>query len=144
MDHYQGTAETSRRAAEADAQLMRLHYKSEASFPFEKYITRLHECFEALEDNKQGLLYAQKVKKMLENVTTSNMEVISLKTVIRERYPNDFAQASTHMAGQIALIFSAAQRDSQQTSDRGCRFSRSWGWSWWSRTRPPHHNVEWR
>jgi hypothetical protein len=54
MEHYQGTAETSRRAAEADAQLLRLHYKSEASFPFERYITRLHECFEALEDNKQG------------------------------------------------------------------------------------------
>ena len=90
---------------------MRLHYKSEATFPFERYITRLHECFEALEDNKQGLLDAQKVKKMLENVTSNNMEVISLKTVIRERYPNDFAQASTHMEGQIALIFPAAQSE---------------------------------
>jgi hypothetical protein len=39
MDHYQGTAETGHRAAEADAQLLRLHYKSEALFPFEKYIT---------------------------------------------------------------------------------------------------------
>ena len=110
-EHYLGTAETGRRAAEAEAQLMRLHYKSEASFPFEKYVTRLYECFEALEDNKQGLIDAQKVKKMLENVSSTNMEVISLKTVIRERYPNDFAQASTHMAGQIALIFPAAQSE---------------------------------
>ena len=110
-EHYLGTAETGRRAAEAEAQLLRLHYKNEASFPFEKYITRLHECFEALEDNQQGLIDAQKVKKMLENVSSTNMEIISLKTVIRERYPNDFAQASTHMAGQIALIAPAAHSE---------------------------------
>jgi hypothetical protein len=108
-DHYLGTAETSRRAAEAEAQLARLHYKNEASFPFEKYITRLYECFEALEDNQQGYLDAQKVKKMLENITSSSTEVVALKTIIRDRYPNDFAKASTHMAGQIALIFPAAQ-----------------------------------
>jgi hypothetical protein len=31
------------------------------------------------------------------------------KTIIRDRYPNDFAKASTHMAGRITLIFPAAQ-----------------------------------
>jgi hypothetical protein len=108
-EHYLGTAETSHRAAEAEAQLARLHYKNEASFPFEKYITRLYECFETLEDNQQGYLDAQTVKKMLENITSSSTEVVALKTIIRDRYPNDFAQASTHMAGQIALIFPAAQ-----------------------------------
>jgi hypothetical protein len=48
-EHYLGTAETGRRAAEAEAQIQRLHYKNEASFTFEKYTTRLYECFEALE-----------------------------------------------------------------------------------------------
>ena len=37
--------------------------------------------------------------------------MIALKTVIRNNYPNDFAQASTHMAAQIALIFPAAQSE---------------------------------
>jgi hypothetical protein len=71
--YYLGTAEAGRRAAEAEAQLARLHYKNEALFPFEKYIMRLCDCFEALEDNEQGHRDAQKVKRMLENVTSSNV-----------------------------------------------------------------------
>ena len=62
-----------------------------------------------MEDNQQGYIDAQKVEKMLENITSSSTEVVALKTISRDRYPNDFAQASTHMAGQIALIFPAAQ-----------------------------------
>jgi hypothetical protein len=38
--HYRGTAETVRRAAEAESMLERLHYKSEASFSFERYVTK--------------------------------------------------------------------------------------------------------
>ena len=110
-NHYLGTAGAGRRAAEAEAQLARLHYKNEVSFPFEKYITRLYECFGALDENEQGYCDAQKVKVMLENVTSSTVEVIALKTLIRNNYPNDFAHASTHMAAQIALIFPAAQGD---------------------------------
>jgi hypothetical protein len=98
--HYLGTAETGR-AAEAEAQLLRLHYKNEASFPLEKYITRLHECFEALEDNQQGLIDAQKVKKMLKNVSSTNMEIISLKTVIRERYPNNLLKQVRIWQGKL-------------------------------------------
>jgi hypothetical protein len=57
-----GTAEAGRRAAEAEAQLARLHYKNNALFPLEKYITQLYECFEALDDNEQGYRDAQKLK----------------------------------------------------------------------------------
>ena len=64
---------------------------------------------------------------MLENVTSSNVEVIALKTVIRNNYPNDFAQASTHMAAQIALIFPAAQSDIRNKRRIGAMYSRGGG-----------------
>ena len=95
--------------SDPEVQLAQLHFKNEASFPFEKYITRLYECFEALEDNEQGYRDAQKDNKMLENVTLSTVVVIALKTLIGNSYPNDFAQASTHMAAQIALFLLATQ-----------------------------------
>jgi hypothetical protein len=109
------------------AQLARLHYKNKALFPFEKYFTRLYDCFEALEDNEQGYRNAQKVKQMLENVTSSDVEVIALKTVIRKNYSNDFAMATTHMAAQIALIFPAAQSDICNKRPIGAMDSRGGG-----------------
>jgi hypothetical protein len=106
--HYRGTAETARRAAEAEAMLERLHYKSEASFSFEKYVTKMNECFELLKDNDQDLAEAQKVKKLLNGVKTNHPEVNALKTVVRATHPTDFNAATTLMAGQIAVLFPAA------------------------------------
>jgi hypothetical protein len=106
--HYRGTAETARRAAEAEAMLERLHYKSEASFSFEKYVTKMNECFELLKDNDQDLAEVQKVKKLLNGVKTNHPEVNALKTVVRATHPTDFNTATTLMAGQIAVLFPAA------------------------------------
>jgi hypothetical protein len=109
--HYRGDAETALRAAEAEATLQKLHYRNEAVFSFEKYITRMCECFELLEDNDQGLSDAQKVKKMLAGIVSTNQEIISLKTVVRTNHPNDFDSASTLMATQIALLFPSAENE---------------------------------
>jgi hypothetical protein len=108
MTHYRGTAEMARRAAEAEAMLERLHYKSEASFSFEKYVTKMNECFELLKDNDQDLAEAQKVKKLLNGVKTNHPEVNALKTMVHTAHPTDFNAATTLMAGQIAVIFPAA------------------------------------
>jgi hypothetical protein len=109
--HYRGDAETALRAAEAEASLNRLHYRSEAVFPFERYITRMSECFELMEDNQQGFSEPQKVKKMLDGVVSTNAEVVAIKAVVRSTHPNDFNRASTLMSGQIALLFPAATSD---------------------------------
>jgi hypothetical protein len=109
--HYRGDAETALRAAEAEASLHRLHYRSEAVFPFERYITRMSECFELMEDNQQGFSEPQKVKKMLDGVVSTNAEVVAIKAVVRSTHPNDFNRASNLMAGQIALLFPAATSD---------------------------------
>jgi hypothetical protein len=64
-----------------------------------------------LEDNDQGLSDAQKVKKMLAGIVSTNQEIISLKTVVRTNHPNDFDSASTLMATQIALLFPSAENE---------------------------------
>jgi hypothetical protein len=61
--HYHCDAKMALCAAEAKVTLQKLHYRKEAVFFFEKYITRMCECFELLEDNDQGLSDAQRVKK---------------------------------------------------------------------------------
>jgi hypothetical protein len=109
--HYRGDAETALRAAEAEATLNRLHYRNETSFSFERYITRMSECFELMEDNHQGYSEAQKVKKMLDGVVSTNAEVVAIKAVVRSTHPTDFNSASTLMAGQIALLYPAASTD---------------------------------
>jgi hypothetical protein len=109
--HYRGDAETALRAAEAEASLYRLHYRSEAVFPFERYITRMSECFELMEDNQQGFSEPQKVKKMLDGIVSTNAEVVAIKAVVHSTHPNDFNRASNLMAGQIALLFPAATSD---------------------------------
>jgi hypothetical protein len=116
--HYSGTAETARRAAEAEAMLERLHYKSEASFTFERYVTKMNECFELMKDNDQDLAEAQKVKKLLNGVKSNHTEVNALKTVVRTNHPTDFNAATTLMAGQIAVLFPAASISYEQRPKR--------------------------
>jgi hypothetical protein len=106
--HYRGDAETAFCASEAEAALNRLHYRNEASFPFERYITRMSECFELMDDNHQGFSEPQKVKKMLDGVISTNAEVVAIKAVVRTAHPTDFNAASTLMAGQIALLYPAS------------------------------------
>jgi hypothetical protein len=116
--HYRGTAETARRAAEAESMLERLHYKSEASFSFERYVTKMNECFELMEDNDQALSEAQKVKKLLNGIKSTHPEINALKTVVRSTHPTDFNAATTLMAGQIAVIFPAASFSYDQRPKR--------------------------
>jgi hypothetical protein len=106
--HYLGTEHTARCVAEAEACLCVLHYKSEAVFKFEDYITGLCECFEMLDDNNQGLHEAQKVNKLLAGVQSNNSEITSLKPLIWKEFPNDFDGAATEeMVAQIAQIYPA-------------------------------------
>jgi hypothetical protein len=115
--HFRGDAEVALRAAVAEAKLTKLHYRgNELVFLFETYITRMSECFELMEDNHQGLSEPQKVKKMLEGIITTNGEILAIKAVIHTKHPNDFNQASTLMASQIALLFPGA--DPEQRNKR--------------------------
>jgi hypothetical protein len=62
-EHYIGEAHNMRRAASATANLETLFWKNEASFSFEKFLTRMSEAFKELEDAGQPLYKAQKVQQ---------------------------------------------------------------------------------
>ena len=57
--HYAGEAHNMRRATLANAKLENLFWKSEASFLFEKFLTRMNEAFKELEDAGQPLYPSQ-------------------------------------------------------------------------------------
>ncbi|KAI2501857.1 Reverse transcriptase (RNA-dependent DNA polymerase) [Fragilaria crotonensis] len=59
-EHYIGEAHDMRRAASANAKLEALFWKSEAAFPFEKYLTRMNEAFKELEDAGQPMYEQQR------------------------------------------------------------------------------------
>ena len=43
--HYDGAAESGRRLTVAKADLLKLFYRNESTFSFEKYVTKLLEIF---------------------------------------------------------------------------------------------------
>eukprot|EP00978_Attheya_sp_CCMP212_P003023 scaffold6192_cov68-Attheya_sp.AAC.2 len=54
--HYDGPGETQKRIMQARASISELYYKSEASFSFEKFATKLHEAHAVMEDNDEPVL----------------------------------------------------------------------------------------
>jgi hypothetical protein len=104
VDHYRGTPEVARRAAEAEAALEKLHYINENAVSFEEYVSRMTEQFELLEDNDQGLSETQKVKQFLKGILSTHPDVRGIISQIRSQFSTNFYEASKHFAGQLSLI----------------------------------------
>ena len=105
LRHYNGPTEVRRRATEAEAKLRTLFYKTEATFPFEKYITKLKEYFRDLEDAKQGRTQWQMCDRTLEGIQSTDPRIISLVVTMRDKHPDNFSSLCSDMAAQIARIF---------------------------------------
>ena len=104
-EHYNGPTELRRRANEAEAKLVNLHYRNESAFSFERYITKLKEYYHDLEEAGQGYTDWQKVKRLTKGVQSSDARVSALLVLVKSLYPNDFDAACSHMATQIADIY---------------------------------------
>jgi hypothetical protein len=85
-EHYVGEAHDQRRAAAALAKLQTLFWKSEASFHFEKYLTRLNEAFMEMEEVEQPLYPAQKVNWLLMGIKNDDIQVQTTCGIIRDCY----------------------------------------------------------
>ena len=83
-EHYVGEAHDMRRAASATAKLETLFWKNEASFSFEKFLTRMSEAFKELEDAGQPLYEAQKVQQLLKSIKKDNVQVQTTLGIIRD------------------------------------------------------------
>ena len=93
-EHYIGEAHDMRRAASANAKLETLFWKSEASFSFEKFLTRMNEAFRELQDAGQPLYEAQKVQQLLKSIKNDDVQVQTTMGIIRDRYLNNFDAAN--------------------------------------------------
>ena len=108
-EHYVGEAHDMRRAATANAKLENLFWKSEASFPFEKFLTRMNEAFMELEEAGQPLYPAQKVNWLLKGVKNDDIQVQTTMGIIRNRYLTDFDNACLSLSRTVSARFASIE-----------------------------------
>ena len=108
-EHYVGEAHDMRRAASANAKLEALFWKSEASFPFEKYLTRMNEAFKELADAGQLIYVQQKVQTLLCSIKCDNNQVQTTMGIIRDRYLNDFDGACLTLSRTVSSRFASIE-----------------------------------
>jgi len=108
-EHYLGEAHDMRRTASANAKLGALFWKSEASFLFEKYLTRMNEAFKELDDAGQPMYVQQKVPLLLLSIKCDNIQVQTAMGIIRDRYLNDFDGACLTLSRTVSSRFASIE-----------------------------------
>ncbi len=76
-DHYDGPGEVEKRISYAKRELKTAHYRSEKTFTFEKYATKLLEAFQILEENRIPKVEREKVDLLLEKMSVDDTKIIA-------------------------------------------------------------------
>jgi hypothetical protein len=113
-EHYNGEAHDMRRAAAANAKLETLFWKSEASFSFEKYLTRLNEAFKELEDAGQALWETQKVNHLLKGIQNDDIQVQTTIGIVRNSFLSDFDAACLTLSRTVSSRFASVESNRQK------------------------------
>jgi hypothetical protein len=108
-EHYIGEAHDMRRAASANAKLEALFWKSEAAFPFEKYLTRMNEAFKELEDAGQPMYEQQKVQFLLRSIRCDDIQVQTTMGIVRDKYLADFDAACITLSRTVSSRFALSE-----------------------------------
>jgi len=109
IEHYNGTAELSKRVERAKEELRQLFYKNEASFSFDSYVTKLKRIFSTLnKDDDEQLSEKQMVDALREGIKSNDGNIIAAKVTMFQQYRYDFDKAQSFMSGLISTIHSAA------------------------------------
>ncbi len=107
--HYIGEAHNMRRAASANAKLEALFWKSEAAFPFEKYLTRMNEAFKELEDAGQPMCEQQKVHFLLCSMRCDDVQVQTTIGIVHDKYLSNFDAACTTLSRTVSSQFALSE-----------------------------------
>jgi hypothetical protein len=110
--HYDGPAEVDRRIALARQQIKELFYRSEQSFPFESYITKLNGAFQVLADCGEAYSENYKVDQLIEGLSQcDNVSVKAAATTLRmsPTLRSNFIDAANKMSEVITMAFPAVQ-----------------------------------
>jgi hypothetical protein len=114
QEHYVGEAHEMRRAAAANAKLETLFWKSEASFLFEKYLTRLNEAFKELEDAGQALWETQKVIHLLKGIQNDDIQVQTTIGIVQNSFLSDFDAACLTLSRTVPSRFASIESNRQK------------------------------
>jgi hypothetical protein len=110
--HYDGPGETQKRIVQARANIADLFYKSEASFTFERFATKLREAYAIMEDNEEPIGQKTQVRDMCDKITCEHTAVITAVTNVRtgrdnvgDLYRESFTSAVNHISEVISQAF---------------------------------------
>jgi hypothetical protein len=109
-DHYDGPGEVEKRISYAKRELETAHYRSEKVFTFEKYVTKLSEAFQILEENGIPKVEREKADTLLEKMSVDNTEVSAAIANIRMNPDkrNNFLLAANELSEYISVVMSLA------------------------------------
>ena len=112
-DHYDGPGEVEKRISYAKRELETAHYKSERVFTFERYVTKLSEAFQILEENGIPKVEREKVDLLLEKMSVDNTEVTAAIANIRmsPHKRNNFLLAANEVSEYISVVMPLAASD---------------------------------
>ena len=111
-EHYDGPAEVDRRIALARQQIRELFYRSEQSFPFESYITKLNGAFQVLAECGEEQSERSKVDQLIEGLAQcDNVHVKAATTTLRmnPEFRSNFTASANKMSEVITMAFPGIQ-----------------------------------
>jgi hypothetical protein len=110
INHYDGYGELNKRIQRSKMELMKLHYKDEKVFQFEKYVTKLKEQFRVLEKDKhERYSESRQVETLLRGMNTTDPGIVAAKTQIFHSMLHDFDKACGFMSAYISSKHADAQ-----------------------------------
>ena len=102
--HYEGDGLLHNRVGHANAVIESLVYHSERRLPFEKFISKLIEAFQTLEEHDQGYNETKKVSIMLKAIHSENSRVQGGVSTVQILKPNNFEEAVNYLSSIIGLL----------------------------------------
>ena len=113
-EHYDGPGEVEKRISFAKRELELAHYRSEKTFTFEKYVTKLSEAFQILEENGIPKVEREKVDLLLEKMSVDNTEISAAIANIRMNPTkrNNFLLAANELSEYISVVMPLAASES--------------------------------
>ena len=106
-NHYDGPGARLERLAEDNQSEKKLHYSQDQTFLFERFITLLQEVFNILEDYEEARSEREKVRIMLQKITTNNVQIqLAISTTaMDDELSIDFTVACNKMSEGVSIIF---------------------------------------
>ena len=119
QNHYDGKLEGERRKHMAKDDLKGLFYRNETNLSFEKYVIKMKQTFNVLENYNVPLFEEDKVSQLLDKINCPNNDLKTEVNICRYSHSDSFDKASTHLSTVLSCLFPATQPSSG-------RYGRRW------------------